>query len=189
MLGTTLAITAHTAVPGIARPAGLLAWRAAPKMSGAGEDEEARQERLKQLFGDTFKDVEDRELARVTEVKQPRKAEPPPVPAWATAPEGSPEEWRATRLFLWLEDAGVKLDNVLIVRTEGRFALVSAQEVAAGETLFEIPDKLLLTADAAFADPDVGRGLRVPTGDLAVDATVHAQRVTAANAAEVGGHR
>ena len=45
--------------------------------------------------------------------------------------------------------------------TEQGLALVASKDVLAGATLFDVPDKALLTADAAFADPGVGRDLRI----------------------------
>ena len=114
---------------------------------------------MKQLFG-----IEDTRGA----VKQVKKKEPE-VPEWrkATQPEGASgaanPEWRANWLTLWLQDSGISMDKVLLVEQadERRLALVTAQDVEAGATLFEVPDCALLTADTAFADPSVGRDLRI----------------------------
>ena len=53
------------------------------------------------------------------------------------------------------------LTSVLLVEAETGLALVASRDVPAGATLFDVPDKALLTADAAFADPGVGRDLRI----------------------------
>ena len=50
---------------------------------------------------------------------------------------------------------------MLLVEAETGLALVASRDVPAGATLFDVPDKALLTADAAFADPGVGRDLRI----------------------------
>ena len=126
----------------------------------AQESEAERQERLKQLFGGTYQDEVARELARVTTVVQPQPVTPPPE--WTEAPADGQQtfEWIVKRYSLWLEDLGVNLDNILLVPDGNRIAVVTSRDVSAGETLFEVPDALLLTADAAFKDPDVGRALR-----------------------------
>ena len=68
------------------------------------------------------------------------------------------EEWyekamkpvMAKWMMLWLEAEGVQMEQVYLVPQgagdEGRLALVTAKDVRAGATLFEIPDRLLLTA-------------------------------------------
>ena len=112
-------------------------------------EEAARREKMKQLFG-----IEDTRGA----IKQVKKKEPE-VPEWrkATQPEGASgaanPEWRANWLTLWLQDSGISMDKVLLVEQadERRLALVTAQDVEAGATLFEVPDCALLTADTAFA--------------------------------------
>ena len=104
---------------------------------------------------------EAKELARVTTVVQPQKAEP--MPKWTNpVPEGMSERaWAIKRMALWLEDAGVDLDKVDLVPTADKqsLALVTATDVPAGATLFEIPDELLFT-NTTYSDPDVGRDLR-----------------------------
>jgi hypothetical protein len=134
----------------------------ASRIGGAPCLTDRRKETLRQLFGDNFRDAEERELRRVTKVEQPRPADP--QPEWMEAAPGAaaPREWRAQRLQLWLEDRGVNLEKVLVVSEAGgqQLALVTATDVAAGTALFDIPDSLLLTADVAFADPDIGRSLR-----------------------------
>ena len=126
----------------------------------AERTEAERLEKLKQLFGTDYKDEAQKELARVTEVAQP--AQPEELPGWVSPQrDGSVVDEGAQRLALWLEDGGCRLDKVDLVEVgEGQMALVTATDVPAGGTLFEVPDELLLTADAAFADPDVGRELR-----------------------------
>lgn len=132
---------------------------AAPRMAS----DEERKRKLRQLFGDGFKDGVEKELARVTTVKQPANAQPEVPPDWMVDPAPSTKEssWVAERFTLWLEDKGVNLDKIFIVPAdEGQLSVVTAKPVTAGQTLFEIPDDLLLTERAAYADPDVGRPLR-----------------------------
>lgn len=136
-------------------------------MSATSQEAE-RRERLKQLFGEDFKDDEAKELSRVTKVEQP-EAEPE-APAWMVDPrrpinsdEVDSVEQRIKRLTLWLEDGGVDMEKILLVRAsvdEEKIVLVAAEDVPAGTKLFEVPDKLVLTADAAFADPSVGKSLK-----------------------------
>ena len=118
---------------------------------------------MQQLFGDNFADATQRELARTTKVEQPKKAEP--APEWmAPRPEddAAQRDWDMQRMSLWLDDRGVNMDKVMLVKAdEGRLVLVTTTAVAAGEALFDVPDRLLLTADTAFADPFVGRDLRI----------------------------
>ena len=149
-----------------------------PRMMGAAQqrEEAERKERLQQLFGKDFKDDVAKELARVKGVRQPEAPEAPPD--WMVDPREGPKldasdlEFGAKRMTLWLEDGGVNMEKILLVQAgERRLAVVTSRDVAAGETLFEVPDSLLLSADAAFAHPDVGRALR----DMAAK-----QRVTTA---------
>lgn len=128
-------------------------------MDGGSTTDAERRQRLRDLFGGEYKDAEERELARVpmSQVRQPRPAEP--APGWK---QQQPEDDnRAQRLTLWLEDAGVRLDRVLLVPAGERVAVVTACDVPAGSTLFDVPGELLLTADSALADPEVGRDLRI----------------------------
>ena len=140
------------------------AHRLAPAVMVADDDtlKAERAEKMRQLFGGDYMTEEAKELARVTTVVQPQKAEP--MPEWTNpVPEGMSERaWAIKRMALWLEDAGVDLDKVDLVPTADKqsLALVTATDVPAGATLFEIPDELLFTADTAYSDPDVGRDLR-----------------------------
>ena len=84
-------------------------------MSATSQEAE-RRERLKQLFGEDFKDDEAKELSRVTKVEQP-EAEPE-APAWMVDPrrpinsdEVDSVEQRIKRLTLWLEDGGVDMER------------------------------------------------------------------------------
>ena len=123
--------------------------------------EEERKEQLAALFGNKFNDVTAKELMRVTKVEQPKA--PEEAPEWM-----KPQTEGAQRLTLWLEDGGVNLDNFVLIEdvqaattdSAVRMAVVTTSDVAAGSTIFEVPASLLITADAAFTDPDVGRELR-----------------------------
>jgi hypothetical protein len=133
-----------------------LSRSASPQLcDGSPTDQATRsQEKLRQLFGDDYKDAAAKELSRVTSVQQPKPADE--VPEWQ-----QPQPDGVRRMTLWLESVGVNLDNVVLVEAEaGRMALVAATDVTAGATLFDVPDEALLTADSAFVDPDVGRALR-----------------------------
>ena len=170
MLGTHLSIARGGAAHGGA------AWRvpptpariaASPMLMSTTSQEEERKERLKQLFGDDFKDAEERELSRVQKVQQPEA--PEEAPEWMVDPRRPVDESalafeeRAKRFQLWLEAGGVNLDKILLVRASAddeRPVIVAAEDVRAGSMLFEIPAELLLTADSAFADPSVGKALK-----------------------------
>jgi len=131
------------------------------------EDADAeRRKRLKQLFGDDFNDPVAKELSRVTTVEQPslnKDVKPPPEwtePRPAEA-ELSPMQWNAKRMTLWCEDRDIDMEKILLVPVdETRLSVVTAKDVKAGEVLFDILDDSLLTIDAAFTDPDIGRALR-----------------------------
>ena len=153
--GTMLLALAAAHPAGRPRPTTRLAGP--PQLLASSEAE--RRERLKQLFGGEYKD----ELARVTKVEQPKQNEAPAPPEWTLPkPEGEEDvEWSVKRMTLWLEDNGVNMEQVLLVRNDdGRISAVTAQNVRAGTMLFEVPDNLLVTADVALANPDVGRDLR-----------------------------
>ena len=135
-----------------------------PRLSAEPSETDAeKRKRMQQLFGDNFQDETARELARSTKVEQPKKAEQPPD--WMQpAPEDDEalRDWDMQRMALWLDDRGVNMDKVMLVKAdEGRLVLVTTAAVAAGEALFDVPDKLLLTAETAFGDPFVGRDLRI----------------------------
>jgi len=162
----------HIVASAAAAPSSAQLWRPSawglrsqqPRLSAAADAEAERKERMQQLFGGDYKDETAKELARVAKVEQPAK--PEPVPEWTLGPsdgESTAErDWATRRLTLWLEERGqVDLDKVLIVQTESnRLALATAKDVSAGDVLFDIPDSLLLNADVAFEDVDVGRALR-----------------------------
>ena len=110
---------------------------ASPQMSATTQEAE-RRERLKQLFGEDFKDDEAKELSRVTKVEQP-EAEPE-APAWMVDPrtpinsdEVDSVEQRIKRLTLWLEDGGVDMEKILLVRAsvdEEKIVLVAAEDLS-----------------------------------------------------------
>jgi len=129
-------------------------------MDAATEADAERRQRLRDLFGGDYMNEEERELARVpmTSIRQPKPAEP--APKWKQQqPEG---DARASRLSLWLEARGVSLDRVLLVPAgERRIAVVTATDVSAGDTVFDVPGELLMTAESALDDPEVGRDLRI----------------------------
>lgn len=127
----------------------------------AEDEDAARRAKMKQLFGiDEVQPYKPTRKEREEEAK--REALRPPSWQTATAPAGSPAlEWRASWLTLWLQDSGVNMDSVLLVEAEEGLALVTSRDVPAGVTLFDIPDKALLTIHAAYADPSVGRDLRI----------------------------
>ena len=120
------------------------------------ESEAQRKEKLRQLFGDSFKDDVEKELSRVTKVEQPDAQ--PEAPEWMM-----PQSEGVQRLTLWLEAGGVNMDKIVLVQSNDArgMAVVTATDVAAGATLFDVPDSLLLTSEAAFADRAVGRDLRI----------------------------
>ena len=133
---------------------------AAPPRLAEQVSDETRRDRLKQLFGGDFRD----ELSRSSPVKQDRPRKAPEDPKWKTMENATPDRaWRAERYTLWLQDRGVKMDKVEVVEAsdDRRLALITAEDVPAGTVLFDVPDTALLTADAALADPGVGRSLRI----------------------------
>ena len=121
MLATLIVATQHAWVaPSCPLASTTPSWRAASPRLAAGESEAERQDRLKQLFGDDFKDKEAKELARTTTVVQPKR--PEPMPEWMEPqPEGvsSLRDWEVERVTLWLEASGVNTDKVLVVRDGG----------------------------------------------------------------------
>jgi len=124
--------------------------------------QDEKSQKLRQLFGNDFKDLEEQELSRVTKVVQPRRQ--PLPPEWASPrPDGlSTAEWAVQRMTSWLEDQSVDMSKIFLVPVQDRrIGVVVAESVLAGGTLFEVPDRLLVTAEAAFMDPDVGRDLRI----------------------------
>ena len=127
----------------------------------AEDEDAARRAKMKQLFGiDEVQPYKPTRKEREEEAK--REALRPPSWQTATPPAGSPTlEWRAGWLTLWLQDSGVNMDSVLLVEAEEGLVLVTSRDVPAGATLFDIPDKALLTVHAAYADPNVGRDLRI----------------------------
>ena len=127
----------------------------------AEDEDAARRAKMKQLFG-----IDEMEPYKQTRKEQQAEAKREALrpPDWMTTepPAGSPTlEWRASWLTLWLQDSGVNMDSVLLAEAEEGLVLVTSRDVPAGATLFDIPDKALLTVDAAFADPGVGRDLRI----------------------------
>ena len=135
---------------------------APPRLSEQVSDD-TRRDKLKQLFGGDYRD----ELSRSSPVKQDRpRKKAPEDPKWKTMlPEDDTPDraFRAERYTLWLQDRGVKMDKVEVVEAadDRRLALVTAEDVPMGTVLFDVPDTALLTADAALADPGVGRSLRM----------------------------
>jgi len=126
-------------------------------------DEALRRTRLKQLFGDNFRGGDEAELALSRPVQQDPQPEPEPEWTEPALPGERTLEWGARRLTAWLLDKGVNLDSVIVLEGADtrRLALVTARAVPAGTVLFDVPDRLLLTADVALADPNVGRSLRI----------------------------
>jgi len=128
--------------------------------------EEERRKRLKQLFGENFRtpqEIDEALSAEIEESLRRKMREAEPEPEWTKPrPDGlqSKREWDGKRLTFWLEDSGVKMDKVNVTCVdERRLELVTATAVPAGTVLFDVPSSLVLTADAAFADPEVGRTL------------------------------
>lgn len=117
-----------------------------------------RKEKLRQLFGDTYQDDLDKELSRVTKVEQPQRNKAEPQPEWM-----QPQSDGQRRFTLWLEAGGVSMEKVVLVPADDgrRTAVVTASDVPAGATLFDVPASLMLTAESAFADKAVGRDLRI----------------------------
>lgn len=134
-----------------------------PRLMQEYDKEAERKKRLKQLFGEDFRTPEEEELARATDLEQPVRVEDP-TPEWAKPrPDGlqSKREWDAKRLTFWLEDSGVEMDAVNVtLADERRLELRTARAVPAGTVLFDVPGNLVLTAEAAFADAEVGEDLR-----------------------------
>ena len=152
--------------PHRARALAMAASDTEEKAAAEAAEKQRKKNLLRDAFGINYKDAEEKELARVTKVEQ-QSPEADSVPEWMKpAPEDeSDESWAVRRMMLWLEAEGVQMEQVYLVPQStgdtGKLALITAKDVPAGATLFEIPDRLILTADAAYADGDVGRDLKI----------------------------